>query len=75
MIGTRTFFDALGVKIRVHYKAIPHRAGHARRRHPMKSWLRLEHNEGAKFGLRVINELKNRAVEDVLISVVDGLKC
>jgi transposase-like protein len=31
-------------------------------------------NEGAKFWLRVINELKNRGVEDVLIAVVDGLK-
>jgi putative transposase len=28
----------------------------------------------AKFWLRVINELKNRGVEDVLIAVVDGLK-
>src|SRR5215469_15458335 len=34
----------------------------------------LEQNEGAKFWLRVINELKNRGVEDVLIAVVDGLK-
>ena len=29
-------------------------------------------NEGAKFWLRVMNELKNRGVEDVLIAVVDG---
>ena len=34
----------------------------------------LEQNEGAKFWLRVMNELKNRGVEDVLIAVVDGLK-
>ena len=34
----------------------------------------LEHNEGAKFWLRVMNELKIRSVEDVLIAVVDGLK-
>ena len=33
-----------------------------------------EQNEGAKFWLRVMNELKNRGVEDVLIAVVDGLK-
>jgi hypothetical protein len=30
--------------------------------------------EGAKFWLRVMNELKNRGVEDVLIAVVDGLE-
>jgi putative transposase len=34
----------------------------------------LEQNEGAKFWLRVMNELRNRGVEDVLIAVVDGLK-
>ena len=31
-------------------------------------------NEGAKFWLSVMNELKNRGVEDILIAVVDGLK-
>ena len=30
--------------------------------------------EGAKFWLRVMNELKNRGIADVLIAVVDGLK-
>ena len=34
----------------------------------------LEQNEGAKFWLRVMTELRNRGVEDVLIAVVDGLK-
>ncbi len=34
----------------------------------------LGQNEGAKFWLRVMNELKNRGVEDVLVAVVDGLK-
>ena len=34
----------------------------------------IETTEGAKFWLRVMNELKNRGVEDVLIAVVDGLK-
>jgi putative transposase len=28
----------------------------------------------AKFWLRVMNELKNRGIEDILIAVVDGLK-
>lgn len=31
-------------------------------------------NEGAKFWLAVMNELKNRGVSDILIAVVDGLK-
>ena len=30
--------------------------------------------EGAKFWLRVMNELKNRGVQDILLAVVDGLK-
>lgn len=34
----------------------------------------LEETEGAKFWLRVITELKNRGVEDILIACVDGLK-
>lgn len=31
-------------------------------------------NEGAKFWLRVMNELKQRGIEDILIAVIDGLK-
>ncbi len=34
----------------------------------------IEQNEGAKFWLRVLNEMKNRGVEDILLAVVDGLK-
>ena len=34
----------------------------------------IENTEGAKFWLRVMNELKNRGVSDLLIAVVDGLK-
>ena len=34
----------------------------------------IEQTEDAKFWLRVMNELKNRGVGDVLIAVVDGLK-
>ena len=34
----------------------------------------IEQNEGAKFWLKVMNELRNRGVEDILIAVVDGLK-
>jgi len=35
----------------------------------------IEQTEGAKFWLRVMNELKNRGAQDILIAVVDGLKC
>lgn len=31
-------------------------------------------NEGAKFWLSVVNELKNRGVQDIFIACVDGLK-
>ena len=31
-------------------------------------------NEGAKFWLQVVTELKNRGVQDILIACVDGLK-
>jgi len=34
----------------------------------------LEANEGAKFWLKVISELKNRGVEDIFIACCDGLK-
>ena len=31
-------------------------------------------NEGAKFWTKVLNDLRNRGVQDILIAVVDGLK-
>ena len=34
----------------------------------------LADTEGAKFWLSVLTELKNRGIEDILISCVDGLK-
>ena len=34
----------------------------------------LEQTEGAKFWMKVITELKNRGVEDILIACCDGLK-
>jgi transposase-like protein len=33
----------------------------------------IEKNEGAKFWMGILNELKNRGVNDVLIAAVDGL--
>jgi putative transposase len=34
----------------------------------------LEETEGAKFWLKVITELKNRGIDDILVACVDGLK-
>jgi transposase-like protein len=34
----------------------------------------IEQTEGAKFWLRVMNELRDRGVADILIAAVDGLK-
>ena len=34
----------------------------------------IEQTEGAKFWLRVMNELKTRGAQDILIAVIDGLK-
>ena len=38
------------------------------------SGLWIEQTEGAKFWLKVVNDLKARGVNDILIAVVDGLK-
>ena len=72
------FFDALRVKIRdegtVRNKAVYVALGVRGdgRKEILGLWI--EQTEGAKFWLRVMTELKNRGVEDVLIAVVDGLK-
>lgn len=72
------FFDALRVKIRdeglVRNKAIHIALGVRADGTKEVLGLWLEQNEGAKFWLRVMNELKNRGVEDILLAVVDGLK-
>ena len=34
----------------------------------------IEQTEGAKFWLRVMTELKNRGVNDILIAIFDGFK-
>jgi putative transposase len=72
------FFDALRVKIRdeglVRNKAVYVAIGVAAdgRKEVLGLWI--EQTEGAKFWLRVMNELKNRGTNDILIAVVDGLK-
>ena len=72
------FFDALRVKIRdesvVKNKAVYVALaldceGH---KHVLGLWI--EQTEGAKFWLRVMNELKNRGIADIVFAVVDGLK-
>ena len=72
------FFDALRVKIRdeglVRNKAVYVALGVMADGTKDILGLWIETSEGAKFWLRVMNELKNRGVEDILIAVVDGLK-
>ena len=71
-------FDALRVKVRdeglVRNKAVHIALGVRADGTKEILGLWLEQNEGAKFWLRVMTELKNRGVEDILIAVVDGLK-
>jgi putative transposase len=72
------FFDAIRVKIRdegtVRNKAVYVALGVQPNGTKEILGLWIEQNEGAKFWLRVMNELKNRGAEDVLIAIVDGLK-
>lgn len=72
------FFDALRIKVRdegvVRNKAVHIALGVRADGTKEILGLWLEQNEGAKFWLRVMNELRNRGVEDVLLAVVDGLK-
>lgn len=72
------FFDALRVKIRddavVRNKAVYLALGVLPdgTRDVLGIWI--EQTEGAKFWLKVFNELRSRGVGDILIAVVDGLK-
>lgn len=72
------FFDALRVKIRdegmVKNKAVYVALGLNPSGDKDVLGLWIEQTEGAKFWLKVINELKLRGVNDILIAVVDGLK-
>jgi len=72
------FFDALRVKIRdegtVRNKAVYVALGVRPDGSKEILGLWIEQTEGAKFWLRVMNELRNRGVLDMLIAVVDGLK-
>jgi len=72
------FFDALRVKIRedgvVRNKAVYLALGVLAdgTRDILGLWI--ENTEGAKFCMRVFNDLKTRGVGDILIGVADGLK-
>jgi putative transposase len=72
------FFDAIRVKIRdegfVRNKAVYIALGILPDGTKEILGIWIEQTEGAKFWLRVMNELKNRGVTDILIAVVDGLK-
>jgi putative transposase len=72
------FFDALRVKMRdegtVRNKAVYLAIGVTAEGRKDVLGLWIEQTEGAKFWLRVMTELKNRGVNDILIAVVDGLK-
>ena len=72
------FFDALRVKIRedavVRNKAVYLALGVLAdgTRDILGMWI--ENTEGAKFWMKVFNDLKTRGVADILIAVTDGLK-
>jgi len=72
------FFDALRVKIRedgvVRSKAVYLALGVLAdgSRDILGIWV--ENTEGAKFWMKVFNDLKTRGVQDILIAVTDGLK-
>ncbi|MFM2112226.1 MAG: hypothetical protein RLZZ271_886 [Pseudomonadota bacterium] len=72
------FFDALRVKIKedavVRNKAVYLALGVLPdgSRDILGLWI--EGTEGAKFWMKVFNDLKTRGVEDILIAVTDGLK-
>jgi putative transposase len=72
------FFDALRVKVRdegiVKSKAVyvALALDTEGQKHVLGLWI--EQTEGAKFWLKVMNDLKTRGLNDILIAVVDGLK-
>ena len=72
------FMDAIRVNIRSD-GAVPNRAVFVAlailpdgTRDVLGLWFQA--NEGAKFWAKVLNDLRNRGVQDILIAVVDGLK-
>lgn len=77
-VYTILYLDAIVCKVR-HEGTVRNKAVHIAvgvdvdgRKHVLGLWI--ETNEGAKFWLKVITELRNRGVEDVLFVCCDGLK-
>lgn len=72
------YFDALRLKIRdggmVKNKAVYLALGIDAHGHKDVLGMWIEESEGAKFWLRVFNELRNRGLDDILVAVVDGLR-
>ena len=77
-VYTVVYFDAIHYKVR-HNSKIVNKAAYTvlgitneGKKDILGIWI--GENEGATFWLSVINELKNRGVEDILIACMDGLK-
>ena len=72
------FFDCIRVKIRdegfVRNKAVYIALGILPDGTKEILGIWIEQTEGAKFWLKVMNELKTRGIADILVAVVDGLK-
>lgn len=72
------YLDALVVKVRdqgvVRNKAVYLALGATVQGGKEVLGLWIEQNEGAKFWLKIVSELKNRGVRDILIVCCDGLK-
>jgi putative transposase len=72
------YLDALVVKMReqgqVENRAVYVAIGIDMQGHKEVLGLWTSANEGAKFWLSVLTELKNRGLEDIFIACVDGLK-
>lgn len=77
-VGPSCSLDALVIKMRdqgvVQNKSAYIALGMGVDGHKEVLGLGLESTEGAKFWLKVISELKNRGVQDILIACCDGLK-
>ena len=71
------YLDALVVKVqenkRVIKKAVHLALGVNKEGHKELLGLWITENEGAKFWLQVLTDLKNRGVQDILIACMDGL--
>ena len=72
------FFDAIRIKIRdsgrVVNKAVYLALGIGLDGQKELLGMWIAHNEGAKFWLSILTELKNRGMKDILIACIDGLK-